>query len=97
MIDSYKTSVAPFLLSDLLAEPTISFSTPLILQIVRRLVNLPRSSRLRGFVQRLYRQTQWVSHDFVHGTEVRTRRARAAARAFAPVQAFLTQPHRHRS
>src|SRR5687768_612859 len=97
VIDSYKTSVAPFLLSDLLAEPTISFSTPLILQIVRRLVNLPRSSRLRGFVQRLYRRTQWVSHDFVHGTEVRTRRARAAAREFAPVQAFLTQPDRHSS
>src|SRR5687768_4091458 len=30
VIDSYKMSVAPFLLSDLLDEPTISFSTPLV-------------------------------------------------------------------
>jgi hypothetical protein len=58
--------------------------------VVRRLVNLPRSSRLRALVQRLYRRTQWVSHDFVHGTEIRTRRARAAAREFAPVRSFLT-------
>jgi glycosyltransferase domain-containing protein len=90
VVDSYKMSVAPFLLSDLLDEPTIAFSTPLMLQVVRRLVKLPRSSRLRRLLQRLYRRTQWVSHDFVHGTEFRTRRARAAAREFAPVRSFLT-------
>jgi len=89
VIESYKMSVAPFLLSDLLDEPTISFSTPLVVQVVKRLVKLPRSSRLRGWFQRLYRRTQWVSHDFVHGTEFRTRRAREAAREFAPVRSFL--------
>jgi glycosyltransferase domain-containing protein len=89
VIDSYKMSVAPFLLSDLLDEPTIALSTPLVLQVVKGLVKLPRSSRLRGWVQRLYRRTQWVSHDFVHGTEFRTRRAREAAREFAPVRSFL--------
>ena len=97
VIESYKMSVAPFLLSDLLEEPTISFSTPLVVQVVRRLVNLPRSSRLRSFAQRLYRHTQWVSHDFVHGTEFRTRRAREAAREFTPVRSFLTNRHSHNS
>jgi glycosyltransferase domain-containing protein len=97
VIASYKMSVAPFLLSDLLEQPTIAFSTPLVLQVVRRLVNLPRSSRLRGLIQRLYRRTQWVSHDFVHGTEFRTRRARDAAREFSPVRAFLTKSGPHDS
>ena len=97
VIDSYKMSVAPFLLSDVLQEPTISFATPLVLQVVRRLVNLPRSSRLRGLAQRLYRRTQWVSHDFVHGTEIRTRRARDAAREFTPVRQFLTTARPHNS
>lgn len=87
--ECYKMSVAPFLLSDLIEQPTIGFSTPMILQVVRRLVNLPRSSALRRSMQRLYRRTQWLSHDFVFGTEFRTRRAREAAREFAPVRTFL--------
>ena len=33
-----------------------------------------------------YRRTRWLSHDFVHGTEFRTRRARDAAREFTPVR-----------
>ena len=33
---------------------------------------------------------RWLSHDFVHGTEFRTRRAREAAREFTPVRTFLT-------
>jgi glycosyltransferase domain-containing protein len=97
IVDSYKMSVAPFLLADLLDEPSVSFSTPLVLQVVKRLVKLPRTSLLRRAAQRLYRRTQWLSHDFVHGTEFRTRRAREAAQEFTPVREFLESPGRHDS
>ena len=90
VVAAYKMSVAPSLLADLVEEPTVSLSMPVVLQVVRRLVNLPRTSRARRFAQWLYRRTQWLSHDFVHGTEFRTRRARAAAGEFTPVRAFLT-------
>lgn len=88
--DAYKMSVAPSLLADLLTQPTITPMMPLVLQIVGRLVRLPRQSPIRKIAQRWYRRARWVSHDFVHGTEIRTRRARDADEAFARVRAFLT-------
>lgn len=97
VIESYKASVAPSLLSDLMSEPTVTFSMPLTLQIVRRLVSLPRHSRLRRAAQALYRHTRWLSHDFVHGTEFRTRRAGEAAVEFQPVRDFLAGPPDHHS
>ena len=92
VVASYKMSVAPSLLGDLVEEPTVSWSMPLVLQVVRRLVNLPRTSPLRRLALAAYRHTRWLSHDVVHGTELRTRRASEAAREFAPVRAFLTRP-----
>ena len=85
-------SVAPSLLADLVEEPTVSWSMPMILQVVRALVKLPRTSVLRRFTLACYRQARWLSHDFVHGTEFRTRRSRAAARELLPVRTFLTAP-----
>ena len=93
LVDAYKMSVAPSLLADLLSEPTVTPAMPLALQVVGRLVRLPRHSRLRTVAQRCYRRAQWLSHDFVHGTEFRTRRAPDAMAAFGPVHAFLTGPH----
>ena len=89
VVASYRMSVAPSLLADLVEEPTVTFSMPLVLQIVRRLVNLPRTSRARRAAQWCYRRARWLSHDFVHGTELRTGRAREAAVEFAPIQTFL--------
>lgn len=97
VVESYKMSVAPSLLADLVEEPTVSFSMPMVLQVVRRLVNLPRTSLRRRLVQWSYRRTRWLSHDFVHGTEFRTRRAAEAAQEFTPVQTFLTRSNRHSS
>ena len=97
VVESYKMSVAPSLLADLVEEPTVSLSMPVVLQIVRRLVNLPQTSRARRLAQWLYRHSQWLSHDFVHGTEFRTRRARAAAREFTPVREFLVNGGRHKT
>lgn len=95
VIASYKASVAPSLLSDLVSEPTVTFSMPLTLQIVRRLVQLPRTSLLRRATQQLYRQARWLSHDFVHGTEFRTRRTREATVEFQPVHDFLSRSTHH--
>jgi hypothetical protein len=97
VVDSYKASVAPSLLGDLVEEPTVSVTMPVVLQIVRRLVNLPGTSVARRIAQSMYRGSRWLSHDFVHGTEFRTRRARAAAREFTPVREFLTGADRHTS
>ncbi len=97
IIKCYKMSVAPSLLSDLLDEPTVSATMPLVLQLVRRLVRLPRTSLIRRTAQRLYRRTRWVSHDLVHGTELRTAHTRGAAGAFAPIRDFLTGRHTHSS
>jgi glycosyltransferase domain-containing protein len=97
VVDSYKASVAPSLLADLVDEPTVSMTMPVVLQIVRRLVNLPGSSAVRRIAQSMYRGSRWLSHDFVHGTEFRTNRARAAAREFTPVREFLTRADRHTS
>jgi len=93
ILDAYKMSVAPSLLNDLLTEPTITPTMPVVLQVVGSLARLPRHSLLRRFAQRCYRRAQWLSHDFVHGTEFRTRRAPDAADAFSPVHAFLTRAH----
>ena len=97
VVASYKMSVAPSLLGDLVEEPTVSISMPVVLQVVRRLVNLPRTSRMRRFLQWSYRRTRWLSHDFVHGTEFRTRRAAEAAEEFTPVRTFLTGSGPHPS
>ena len=97
VVESYKMSVAPSLLGDVIEEPTVSWSMPLVLQLVRRLVNLPRTNALRRMALACYRHTRWLSHDFVHGTEFRTRRAGDAAREFAPVRSFLTRPGTHNS
>lgn len=97
VVQSYKLSVAPSLLADLVEEPTVSWSMPTVLQVVRRLVSLPRTSLLRRAATASYRRARWLSHDFVHGTEFRTRRAREAAREFTPVRTFLAAPARHNS
>jgi glycosyltransferase domain-containing protein len=90
VVQCYKMSVAPALLADLVEVPTVSLSMPIVLQAVRRLVNLPRTSLVRRFAQWSYRRTRWLSHDFVHGTEFKTRRAREVAREFSPLRTFLT-------
>jgi len=91
VIESYKASVAPSLLADVLEQPTVTWPMPVVLQVVRRLVAMPQTSIVRRSMQALYRQARWLSHDFVHGTELRTPRAREAAREFAPVADFLTR------
>lgn len=91
VIECYKASVAPSLLGDILEEPTVTFTMPLVLQIVRRLVALPPRHWLRRVAQALYRRSRWLSSDVVYGVEFRTRGAGAAARQFAPLGRFLME------
>lgn len=93
----YRASVAPVLLSDLVSEPTVTWAMPLTLQVVRRLVLLPRTSLLRRIAQYLYRGTRWLSHAFVQGREFRAAGARTAAREFRPVSDFLVRAGRQKS
>ena len=93
----YRASVAPVLLSDLVSEPTVTLAMPLTLQVVRRLVLLPRTSLLRRGAQFLYRRTRWLSHAFVQGREFRAGGARTAAREFKPVNDFLVNAARQDS
>jgi glycosyltransferase domain-containing protein len=90
--DSYKMSVTPSLLTELLAQPTVTPTMPLVLYLVGRLVRLPRASLIRKTALRLYRRARWLSHDFAHGTEFRARSAPDAMQAFLPLQRFLTRP-----
>lgn len=97
VVDTYKMSIAPVLLADLLKEPTVSFSMPFSLQLVRHLVDLPRTSLVRRAAQRLYRRARWLSHDLVYGIEYLSRRASAATQEFTPVREFLTSSDPDRS
>ena len=74
VFESYKMSVAPSLLADLVEEPTVSWSMPLVLQIVRRPGQPAADQRAPPRGAGVLPARRWLSHDFVHGTEFRTRR-----------------------
>ena len=90
IVDTYKMSIAPVLLADVLKEPTVSFSMPFSLQVIRHIVDLPRTSLVRRAAQGLYRRARWLSHDLVYGIEDPSSRASTAAQEFTPVREFLT-------
>jgi glycosyltransferase domain-containing protein len=89
VVASYRLSVAPSLLSDLLEEPTVTTSMPLVVQLVRRLVRLPADSLARRIAQGLYRRTRWLSFDLVRGAEFLATPAPNAAEEFGRIRAFL--------
>jgi glycosyltransferase domain-containing protein len=91
VIEAHKLSVAPALLADLLEEPSVSFSMPLVQQVVRRLVNLPRTSLVRRLALKMYRRSQWLSHQFVYGIEWRSGPPRKSAHEFTQIREFLTR------
>lgn len=97
VIAAYKAATAPSVLSDVLEEPTVSWSMPLVLQMVRRIVRLPERHPVRRFMQAAYRRAHWLSNDLVYGVELRTRRSRHVARELAPVAEFLKRGRRQSS
>ena len=91
VIRSYRLSVAPSLLSDLLEEPTITATMPLLVQLVRRLVRLPEGNPLKTIARKLYRRSRWVSFEAVRGAKLLATPAPNAARECDRIQEFLVR------
>ncbi len=91
VVQSYRMSIAPALLSNLLEEPTVTTSMPVVAQAVRRLVRLPETSLLKRTARMLYRRVPWISYDSVYGSELVASPVGNAAREFRPIHEFLAR------
>ena len=91
MVESYRASVAPSLLSDIMSEPTVTLPMLGIVGAVRRLVRLPENSTLRRLARMVYRRLGWVSLDIVYGTEYFTVPVPKAKQDFRPIREFLAR------
>ena len=91
ILDSYKMSVAPTLLSELLCEPTVTPAMPLMLQTVHGLARRSPSSKIRKLARRLYRRLPWIAHDVVFGGRVRAKPTPDTPQACSAINAFLAR------
>jgi glycosyltransferase domain-containing protein len=91
MVSVYRTDVAPALLRDVLAEPSVTMMMPVTMRAVQQLVNLPRTSALRRFAQEVYRRAEWLSTDIVYGFELFAKRASRAERERQQIIECLTR------
>lgn len=89
IVELYRLWLAPHLLGDLVAEPTVTLPMSIGIRAVQRLLDRPPDSVLRRIARRVYRRAKWISVDAVHGTEWRTRQVPHAAEAFRPIAEFL--------
>lgn len=89
VLSSYRASVAPSLLSDLMNEPTVNTSMPAVVRAIRRLVNLPERSIIRKIARAIYRRAGWISLDVVYGTEFLATPVANASRDLEPIREFL--------
>jgi glycosyltransferase domain-containing protein len=89
VVESYRASVAPSLLSDIMSEPTVTLPMSGVVGAVRRLVRLPESSTLRRVARMVYRRLGLVSLDIVYGTEYLAVPVPKAKRDFKPIREFL--------
>ncbi len=90
VVELYRMWVAPQMLGDVLAEPTVTLSMPIVLLVVHRLLGRSPDSMIRRLARAAYRRTRWISVDALHATELRARRVADADAAFLPIRAFLT-------
>jgi len=56
---AYRSWAAPEVLSAVLNERSVSFSMPFLLQMTKSLLRLPRTSRIRKAVSKVYRRQPW--------------------------------------
>lgn len=89
IVKSYRLSVAPSLLSDVIEEETITPGMPLAVQAIRALVRLPEENRLKRSVRWWYRKSRWLSFETAYGTEFLASPASNARDQFEPVREFL--------
>jgi glycosyltransferase domain-containing protein len=91
IVDSYRLSVAPSLLADILHEETITPMMPVVAQIVRRVVQLDDANVFRRALRAIYRRSRWISFDAVYATEFLAAPASNASREFKVIREFLTR------
>jgi glycosyltransferase domain-containing protein len=89
VIRAYRMLIAPSLLSDILEEPTVTTSMPVVATITKYVVRLPRDSIVRKIMQRIYRTLRWVSINSVYGETVFVRPVSNSKRDFRGIMKFL--------
>lgn len=89
IVKSYRLSVAPLLLSDVVEEESITPAMPVTLQAVRALVRRPESSWLKRALRAWYRRSSWLSFDAVNATQFVASPAPQAREALGPIGEFL--------
>lgn len=89
IIEAAQAWLAPHVLTDVVAEPTVTLRMVLGVRVFRTLLRLSRDHVVRRAARRLYRRAQWISVDAIHGTEWRSRHVPEADRALKPILEFL--------
>jgi hypothetical protein len=85
VVSSYRMLVAPSLLSNILNEPSVPQSMPIVAALVRSLVKLPENSILKRSARSLYRKLRWISLDAVYGEKIITTRVPNLRNDFQPI------------
>jgi glycosyltransferase domain-containing protein len=91
VVKSYRLSVAPLLLSEVLEEESVTPAMPVAVQVVRALVRLPETSWLKRALRTWYRGSRWLSFDAVNATEFLATPAADARNALEPIREFLAR------
>lgn len=94
VVAAYRMQIAPALLADVLAEPSVTTPMSLMLRGVRRLLRLAPDNFVRKTARTLYRRVSWISADAVHGTGLWARTVPNAEREFQPIREFLARQAR---
>ena len=91
VIECYRMAAAPWLLADILREPTVTTGRALTVGWIRRLLAQAPHHPARTLARAIYRRMPWISPDAVIGTELTATRVDSAAADIAPIEAFLTR------
>ena len=91
VIESYRMQVAPSLLADLMAEPSVTLPMSMVVEVFRSLLTLSPDNLIRRMARMLYRRARWISPDAVHGTQLRATPVPRADQEFTPIYEFLTR------
>jgi glycosyltransferase domain-containing protein len=92
VVEAYRDWVAPHVLADVAAEPTVTMGMLLGVRMFRRLISLADDHPLRWAARWLYRRSRWISVDAIHGTEWRGRGVPGGHDALNPIREFLSRP-----
>lgn len=91
VIESYRMWLAPQLLGDIFAEPTVTLSMPIVVRLFRRLLRLSPDNTIRRAARTLYRRAGFVSVDAIHGTQLHARHVSNAEQEVKPILEFLAR------